>query len=293
MPIFDGMKKIPIRQIKPTLQEMSSLERFKIRRVEDIVGNVDLVHDLHRHDFYFILTIKQGKGIHEIDFTPYKVSDHSVFLLRPGQVHQLELNAGSTGYLVEFNPEYYHPQGKLSSQRLGKASSKNHCELELSRFDRLQAILGLMLDEFNSKEEGYHDAIKSSLDIFFIEFLRQSPDPKSPPSSSGSYTQERFEEFLELLDQHIATCKQVSQYTDMMNLSPYQLNEITKASIGKTASEMINDQIILEAKRYLLATSNQVKDIADHFGYEDTSYFIRFFKKHIGQSPEAFRQNSR
>jgi len=76
-----------------------------------------------------------------------------------------------------------------------------------------------------------------------------------------------------------------------MNLSPYQLNEITKSSIGKTASELINEHIILEAKRYLLATPNQIKDIADHLGYEDTSYFIRFFKKHTGHSPEAFRHN--
>ncbi|WP_052324411.1 helix-turn-helix domain-containing protein [Haliscomenobacter hydrossis] len=76
-----------------------------------------------------------------------------------------------------------------------------------------------------------------------------------------------------------------------MSLSPYQLNEITKSSVGKTASELINEHIVLEAKKYLLATSNQVKDIADLLGYEDFSYFIRFFKKHTGHSPEAFRHN--
>ena len=68
----------------------------------------------------------------------------------------------------------------------------------------------------------------------------------------------------------------------MMNLSPYQLNEITKSSVGKTASELINEHIILETKRYLLATPNQVKEIADQLGYEDNSYFIRFFKNTPG-----------
>ena len=61
--------------------------------------------------------------------------------------------------------------------------------------------------------------------------------------------------------------------------------------MGKTVSALINEQIILEAKRYLLATSGQVKDIADQLGYEDVSYFIRFFKKQTGYSPEAFRKN--
>ena len=287
------MKKIPIRQIRLSEQELPSPERFKIRRVEDILGGNNLVHDLHRHDFFFILTIKNGKGDHEIDFTAYQVLDNSVFFLRPGQVHQLELDAGCTGYLLEFNAEFYHPQGKSSNQRLRKASNKNYCVLEASRFNKLQALLTSMFHEYTAREEGYRDVIKASLDIFFIEFVRQSPNPKGESTIANSYTQERFEEFLELLDRHIVTHKQVSQYTEMMNLSPYQLNEITKSSIGKTASELINEHIILEAKKYLLATSNQVKDIADHLGYEDTSYFIRFFKKHIGHSPEAFRHNFR
>ena len=76
-------------------------------------------------------------------------------------------------------------------------------------------------------------------------------------------------------------------------MSVYQLNNITKTTLGKTASDVINDHIILEAKRFLLATSEQVNQIAYHLGYEDPSYFIRFFKKHTGYTPEAFRSNFR
>ena len=100
-----------------------------------------------------------------------------------------------------------------------------------------------------------------------------------------------MEEFIDLLESHLTTLKQVSQYTDLMNLSSYQLNEITKTAVGKTASALIDEYIILEAKRDLLATPNQIKDVADHLGYEDVSYFIRFFKKHTGYSPDAFRRN--
>jgi AraC-like DNA-binding protein len=79
----------------------------------------------------------------------------------------------------------------------------------------------------------------------------------------------------------------VSEYAAMMNLSTYQLNAITKQTLGKTCSQLIDEHIILEAKRYLLATANQVNQIADHLGYEDVSYFTRFFKKHTGYSPEC------
>jgi AraC-like DNA-binding protein len=85
--------------------------------------------------------------------------------------------------------------------------------------------------------------------------------------------------------------KNPSQYAALLNLSTYQLNNTTKTLLGKSASELINDRVILEAKRYLLATSNQIIQIAGHLGYEDASYFVRFFKKHTGLSPEAFRKN--
>jgi AraC-like DNA-binding protein len=91
---------------------------------------------------------------------------------------------------------------------------------------------------------------------------------------------------------HVSSKKQVSEYTEILNLSGYQLSSITKNILGKTPSELINEYIILESKRHLLATSDQVNQIAWHLGYEDPSYFIRFFRKHTGYSPDAFRSNS-
>jgi AraC-like DNA-binding protein len=105
--------------------------------------------------------------------------------------------------------------------------------------------------------------------------------------------QEHLDKFLGLLEINIFTHKQVSQYAGMLNLSAYQLNTIAKTTLGKTSSELINEHIILEAKRCLLATSSQINQTAYRLGYEDVSYFIRFFKKHTGYSPEAFRNNFR
>jgi len=285
------MKKIPVRKINSADNEKSPSESFKIRKVQDVLNREELFHELHRHDFFFIIALQKGTGTHEIDFITYEVSDNSIFIMRPGQVHQLQLSADAAGYIIEFNTAFYHSKDKLSTQRLRKASNKNYCKLEITRFEKLLDTVTNIFQEYTGREEGYQDVIRANLDIFFIEFVRQSPNPKGPSTNVNSYTQDRIEEFSELLQMHITSCKQVSQYTALMNLSPYQLNEITKATIGKTASVMINEHIILEAKRNLLATTNQIKEIADQLGYEDVSYFIRFFKKQTGYSPEAFRHH--
>jgi len=173
---------------------------------------------------------------------------------------------------------------------LQKASAKNFYELNEANFSRLNILAESIFNEYKNRPEEYQEVIKSNLRILFIELMRLRNKSNKPIENKDLYVQERLEEFLQLLELNIASEKQVSQYADMLHLSNYQLNSITKQTLGKTASELINEQIILESKRYLLATSNQVNQIAFHLGYEDVSYFIRFFKKHTGHSPEAFRQ---
>jgi AraC family transcriptional activator of pobA len=230
-----------------------------------------------------MLALKKGTGDHEIDFTSHEICDNSVFFMRPGQVHQLTLKAGSTGFLMEFKNDFY------SNQLLRKVSGMTYHHLDDNRFKKILSILTNIFQEYTGKQERYQEVIKANLSILFIELVRQ--ESKSPSTNVSPYTQERLEEFLKLLEIHISGHKQVSKYAVMMSLSPYQLNAITKETLDKTCSEVIDEYIILESKRCLLATSSQVNQIADHLGYEDVSYFIRFFKKHTGFSPEAFRYN--
>jgi AraC-like DNA-binding protein/quercetin dioxygenase-like cupin family protein len=291
MQVMGQMQKIPVRQIAAPPVAPSHSGRFSIRQVSDLLGGNDLVHPLHKHDFFFILALEKGEGTHEIDFTRYDVEDNVVFILRPGQVHQLQLKAGCSGFLLEFDPSFYQPKHTLTDQQWKKAIHKNHCQAAENRFNKLFSALTSISTEFTTRQEGYREAIKANLDIFFIEYIRQSRDPQQTPGHGSNYTQERFEELSALLETHITRVKQVSHYAELLHLSPYQLNAITKATVGKTTAELISEQVILEAKRQLLATPNQIKDIAWHLGYEDASYFIRFFKKHTGHSPDAFRKN--
>jgi AraC family transcriptional activator of pobA len=284
------MKKIPVRRITTPNQEQHQWGRFSIRKVDDVVGGIDISHSLHRHDFFFILALKKGKGIHEIDFTTYELGDNVVFILRPGQVHRLELDAHCQGYLIEFDSSFYQP--KEAAERLWKkAADQNYYQLAKDKFEKLKELLTHIFEEHFKKFEGHREAIQATLDLFFIELVRQMQEVNPGHSNGAAYRHGRYEQLLRLLEANISSVKSVGQYAKMLNLSIYQLNSITKETVGKSAAGLINEQILLEAKRYLLATPDQVKDIAWHLGYEDPSYFIRFFRKHTGQSPDSFRRN--
>lgn len=286
------MKDIPIRKISPSKQEPPIAQMFRIRDVKTLLGGRDMKQDLHRHNFYFVLLLDSGKGNHVIDFVPYKVRNQCIFIMRPGQVHELALKAACTGYLMEFNMEFYHLHDRGNSQVLRRATSTNLCEADKRSFQRLLSLVDSIFQEYQNQEDGYEEVIRAQLDIFFIEFIRNRNQAK-PTAKIANYEQERLEEFLQLVETHVSKKKHVSEYADLLNLSSYQLSAITKNALGKTPSDLINEYIVLGAKRYLLATSDKVNQIAWHLGYEDPSYFIRFFKKHTGFSPDAFRSNSR
>lgn len=287
------MKEIPIRQIKPAESEPKISQTFRIRDVKTVLGGKDMSQDLHRHDFFFVLALKKGGGKHVIDFVPYKVGNNSIFIMRPGQVHELSLKAHSTGYLIEFSKEFYHLNDRGTNQTLRRAAKGNLCEVGKVAFERLNQILDYIFREYKEQRDGYTEVIRAQLDIFLIEYVRNRQKAQPEIAANSAYEQDRLDEFLQLVETNISSKKQISEYADMLNMSTYQLSAITNKVLGKTPSELINDHIILESKRYLLATPDQVNQIAWHLGYEDPSYFIRFFKKHTGYSPEAFRLNSK
>ncbi|WP_207420331.1 AraC family transcriptional regulator [Desertivirga brevis] len=286
------MNKIPIAEI-PASERNSEENGFSISELDSSLLAKERIRGKHRHNFFFILLIKKGTGIHEVDLVNYDVADNMIFCLRPGQIHLLKLESDVTGYVMRFNTNFYQPNEKSILQKFRKATHTNLCPLDNNRFERVHAIAERIFKEFSDKEEGYTSVIKASLDMFFIELVRRCNNGGQVEDQVHSYKQDRLEEFLDLLRCNLSSMKQVSQYTTMMNLSAFQLNEITKTTIGKTASEVINEQIVLEAKRHLLALDEQVKMISESLGYEDVSYFIRFFKKHTGYSPDAYRKNFR
>lgn len=287
------MDHIPVRHIQGNTMEPALSGNFTIRTLEALSGGNPMEESLHRHDFFYMLVILKGAGSHEIDFVRYEVTDHSLFLMRPGQVHQLELNAGTEGYLVQFKNDFFYLNNHPAKQLLRKVSHKKLCMLEEKNFRRLKTILDYIATEFSEKQEGYEEVIKSSLSIFFVELTRHRRNRQGGSLPENSYAQEKLEKFLDMLETKIVTQKKVSYYADRLNISIYQLGTITKSLLDKTPSQAISAQVILEAKRQLLATSRQVSEIAYDLGYDDPSYFIRFFKKHAGQSPESYRNISR
>ncbi len=284
------MKSIPIRTIQSTQIEPDPSKSFSIKKVGGLQEYQDRIQELHRHDFFYLLSLEKGDGTHSIDFKEYKVTDNSIYFMRPGQVHEHTLNAGSTGFLMAFQPGFY-PYLKDPEHKKGlrQASQTNYYKFSIDDFHFLKSILVNIFIEFEKQTKHYEEVIRSFLNILFTSINRIGNSEKL--GTGYSLFSKRLEVLFELIEKDISIAKKVSYYANKMNLSIYQLNTVTQKLLGKNASELIAKYIVLESKRRLLTTDDKIKEVAFQLGFEDASYFIRFFKKHTGTTPNVFRNN--
>lgn len=280
------MSAIPVRKLNKAIEEPRLLRDFSIRSIEDITSGAVLKQELHRHDYYFILIVCKGSGTHEVDFDTYEIGDNSIFIMDPGQVHQLELLEETTGFIIQFTTHFL-------SQTIAELSSvlESSClplfqKLDDIFFKELLGYIRHIQKEFQNAQKGFLHIMGCCLLVVFTELIRLSD---ADCNRNTTYEHTIYNRFTGLIKKHGIEHYKVSDYAKLLNLSVYQLNAATKVVFRKTASEIINDAMMLEAKRHLLATTAQVNEIAYRLGFSDDSNFNKFFKRHHGSTPEQFR----
>lgn len=95
-----------------------------------------------------------------------------------------------------------------------------------------------------------------------------------------------------LVESHYRTQHQVKYYADQLFKSPKTISNLFALYNHKSPLTVIQERIIIEAKRLLTYTDKSAKEIAGELGFEDAAHFSRFFKKHTTLSPIAFRETS-
>lgn len=96
--------------------------------------------------------------------------------------------------------------------------------------------------------------------------------------------------YIQLVNLNLNKGLKISNYAELLHISPNHLNKIVKNQLGKSAQEIHNEIILQETKVLLLQTSKDISEIAFDLGFNDVSYFGKFFRKHTNQSPMEYRK---
>ena len=116
------------------------------------------------------------------------------------------------------------------------------------------------------------------------------PEPKFFEGCDGAFMFDaQGRRFLDLVDAGFRTEKKVSAYARRMGVPEKRLQAATAAAFGKSPKALIDERAALEAKRLLVYGGGSVKEIAFALGFEETTNFVKWFRKHAGTTPAGFR----
>ncbi len=137
-----------------------------------------------------------------------------------------------------------------------------------------------------------YELLVSYLKIFLITASRLKTQQQPEAAASVQDSKEPFilQKLKDAIEENFKTKHSPADYAELLFISPKALAKITKTHFNKTLSSLINERIIIEAKRELYMTNKTVKEIAWELGYEDEYYFSRFFKVNADVSPQIYRE---
>ena len=126
---------------------------------------------------------------------------------------------------------------------------------------------------------------------FYIKLLRNAQQTLNTKVSAKRI--DTFYQFIHMLEDHTIQTRDASHYASQLNITYKSLNEICKAVSQQTAKQLIDGEVILEAKRKLATESIQTQVLSDFLGFDEVTNFVKYFKKHTGQTPLQFQKNSK
>lgn len=251
------------------------------------------LHTAHRHTFYHLVFFTAGSGKQQIDFKTYDVKPGLIYFMVPGQVHSWDFETEPDGFIINFSTSYLS-SFVLNQNYLERFSFfsgiTDHQVIELaSQTQQLvtnicEDILkdGLINPSIND------DFVKTQLLRLFIEVARSTSLGKQ--NDTHPYNHTILKSFQHLIEQNFTNLRLPKQYAALLYITPNHLNALCNDFLGFSAGTLIRQRVILEAKRLLVNQDLLIAQIAQQLNFDDQSYFIKFFKKYEGITPEKFRK---
>ncbi|MEJ5994939.1 helix-turn-helix transcriptional regulator [Pedobacter sp. Du54] len=248
----------------------------------------------HKHHFYHLVFFTEGEGKQYLDFKKFSIKPGIIYFMIPGQVHNWVFKTPPNGYIINFSSTYFS-SFLLDADYLSRFSffsgqqDAQVLELSLNTQQSITSIFEAILKEGLTHSKANDDLVKTLLIQLFITIARFQNTLE--PAMNNSYNHILMKNFKDLIEANYKHLKLPKQYAALLYITPNHLNAVCNDFLQISAGNLIRNRILLEAKRLLINLDLRIGEIANQLNFTDQSYFIKFFKKHEGVTPEKFRKS--
>lgn len=249
----------------------------------------------HYHEFFQVFLL-QGRASVMHDFTEFQAEGSTVVFLSPGQVHTARPHSGLRGTTISFTQAFFDHQAPPPSLLFEfpfffPAEAQPWLSIPADDPHRLIETFELMQREFDAALPGAAEVLRATLHILLVRANRQFSAGR-PPEPASRPTQ-LVRQFYLTVEQRFRELQAVPDYAKLLGVSPNHLHDVVREQTGLAAGEIIRERRLLDAKRLLSHSDLSVSEIGYHLGFQDPSYFSRFFRRGTGVTPADFRRDIR
>ncbi len=256
--------------------------KFRVIPIEEIKAKYE--NKPHRHNFYEIIWFTSSCNEILVDFNYYQSQKNTVFFLTQGRVTKFD-TTDKKGFFIVFSKDFISEKTDLLHSLFMNFYNTPFVLPNANNIIQLNLILQLMKSESSQQNPDY-EILKS----YLISFLLNIQNMQHKSDSIKIINIERIIQLYQLIETNFTTEHRSEFYAYNLNLTIQQTNRIVKEQVGKTITQLIHERLVLEAKRQILLSKKNIKEITYMLGFEDPAYFSRFIKKHTGSSPEMLKK---
>ncbi len=228
-------------------------------------------------EHHWLLLVSKGHGTHEVDFEVFQCRPGTLVWARPGQLVRPGGQPGLDATLVCWTPGPDLPDGGPTHRQLA-GEDEDAVINEVSQ---------LVVD---CERELSPELLRQQLATLLLRIRLLGPQPtEGPQLERAGHEDEAYARFRDELEHGYARTRRVEDYADRLGCCVRTLTRASLAATGRSAKQVIDDRVTLEAKRLLAGTALPVAEIGRRLGFPEPTNFGRFFQREAGQSPGAFR----
>lgn len=287
------------------IKEATDIKRYSIkpgitREIDIIPIEIPLHHECfslpHQTDFYQIFWIQEGCLSLMVDFNELQLTPDSLLFLGKEKVRQFNSTSNCSGKILLFTENFFCKKDSdidflqkltlfdynLLRPSLITITPKENILITL--FNIIERELNIPSDLFQ------YDILRNCLHNLLLHAERNvlRHNYRNIKKDSNSIYALQFRDMVETSYKHL---KLVQEYAIKMNISKEKLIQSVTRNLGDTPKRIIDQRILLEAKRLLIHTNKSVKEISFELGFDESTNFVKYFKKHQKTTPKEYRQN--
>ena len=245
----------------------------------------------HRHHGLFqLLVLIEGGARVQVEHRVEDVRAPFAVAMPSGAVHAFQFSVGAHGYVLTIE-ESMLAQGAQSDARAALLMQPTLIDLAAApdQTARLVAMVEQIALEFRDGGAATGAVLQWLASAALVFVLRLS-EGLARRTTQGAREAAAFHRYRALVETRLTEHWPVPRYAQEMGVSESRLNRICRIVAGKSALEVLQDRLTLEARRRLIHVAGSVATLAWELGFDDPAYFWRFFKRRTGMTPNAFRK---